>query len=1188
MDFEDEDIFMDIDAKLLSSGQDRIFPDEGNMEISAKIKRGFECKNKNISKSLQCHSTSLIAYVNEITSSSSSILLCDSVNDYIILYDYVFEKSTALSQSEVTDELFNFTFTNIYELDMMLTSQNKSPNSKQITQNVLSFFQYIVQYVDQYLTYHRSAQDATVNIWNNFHQLKLSLKELRCVGTAMITNQSICHQQFHLYLNIHLYYLVTCYKLLSIQKGQDDTTQCTQYMCDINRENTEPLSFNFNSLRNDILLLMIQLTELTLRNFNKITQLEDLYHLSPFKCDCIAEFWFVLKLVCRKIDGHGNNLFWKNLETVFELMEKSLDQEIKDTNDNDELPSYIICSKPYLYFIWFLKHLFSLNVISSEIHSTEHMAKFNDDCDSTEKIVKKLTNLDNISENELRIILTFLDSIVSLKEVCKPDIIIALWEYFHKRLNSNFVLKSMPFAYTLSCLNSNRSVLEVLTHVEQMISSTRIQKNEENSYTLFLRMLGIYLLKYNHEQRIWNQVKGRMYSKFSQNKLSTLSEQGIQHVSNLFILLFYIKGNQELVKIQTFLNSILTIKDKDTISHTAREIVLKTNLTFVLINIRNNVSIDATILSPVLNLVNQNLDNPNGPNYEKLMKIYLQTVMDVIKESDDLTLGQHLLLGAWIRKLLDNSKVSSNVMNIFYNLFTLVLTKLRPYQPVQKDSQMGMYFTCILEFLPNLRTDLNFNPDTMQTMTEFLSALTLFTLSGGVNYKSEATQILNKLVVNSKVNFELKLTYVKCLLSNEDMQSYSLVTFIPNIETIITQCYLLSLILSEHSDGDGMSRYVQSHCLHKLRQNYIMEDNQFTQAQVIHSSNEETLKQLLRDINLINNNITNIESKIQFHSEINTLFGIEETLKCVVNSHDKNTTITGKTMITNIFTCVAIIIDSIGGILYKKSKPNTPLQCFIDTLLLQFQVRNPDFKLTANTTHALRVSFYIYINALMKLDPSNDMYIARTIKELIQVYLPRLVNKIQYETPFSLIKCFNTSPTQDVYLLDVILSLFLRKKCKVSDKNAHECLVFLQEVLIENSSVEFITRFIKASLDLLLNNMISLNDIDVCKNKIKSILIKCFSNPSIQSDAVVKNHVLIVLTKLSNENLAFSFGQFFQVLNFLLHSCCPSIVTEFRRNILLHKIKAVEMKRGVEEDKVLRNHLDQLDRNIKKILLVKS
>ncbi|KAI5739896.1 hypothetical protein M8J77_024724 [Diaphorina citri] len=216
------------------------------------------------------------------------------------------------------------------------------------------------------------------------------------------------------------------------------------------------------------------------------------------------------------------------------------------------------------------------------------------------------------------------------------------------------------------------------------------------------------------------------------------------------------------------------------------------------------------------------------------------------------------------------------------------------------------------------------------------------------------------------------------------------------------------------------------------------------------------------------------------------------------------------------------------------------------------------------------------------------MYIARTIKELIQVYLPRLVNKIQYETPFSLIKCFNTSPTQDVYLLDVILGLFLRKKCKVSDKNAHECLVFLQEVLIENSSVEFITRFIKASLDLLLNNMISLNDIDVCKNKIKSILIKCFSNPSIQSDAVVKNHVLIVLTKLSNENLAFSFGQFFQVLNFLLHSCCPSIVTEFRRNVLLHKIKAVEMKRGVEEDKVLRNHLDQLDRNIKKILLVKS
>lgn len=849
MDFDDEDIFMDMDPKILPEGQQRsneevkenfldkiLFGEDGGkpkdheMKKSVESKKSFGCQSKSISKSLCVDKRSLVGFVCDVLSSHSSSMTDDGGN-YITLFDFLFEKSTALHKC--TNELFNFTFTTIYELEFAISSQNNFSDCKKSIQNVLQFFKYIIYYIETYSKHVHVFQDTAISIWNNFHQLKLSLKSLKCIGSSVIDHQSLCQQQLHMYLNIHLYYLITVYKLLSIERSQHDIAQCTQYTSDITSNSAEPYNFNISSLKNDILFFMIQLTELTLKSFNKISQPEDVYHLSPFKCDCIMEFWFILKLLCGKIHQEGKNeLFWKNLETIFELVEKSSDYQNNDafdsTSEHKLLPTYITCSKPYLFIIWFLKHLLSLDVSSDETHQLEQIEKFTDDCEYTEKIVKKLTNVDTISENELRIILTCLNSIVSGKATCKPDIITSLWEYFHKRLNSNFILKSMPFAYSLSSLNCNRSVLELLTYVEQL-TTAKIEKGEDNSYSLFLRMLGVYLLKYNHEQRVWNQIKGRMYSKFSQNKLSTLSEQGIQHLCHLFVLLFYVKGNQELAKIQTFLNIISSMKDRDSNAHTTREILLKTNLAFILISIRNHVNVDNSMITPVLNFLNQ---NPSSQNSENMLRIYLLTVKDIVNESEDLALGQHQLLGSWIEKVL-STKMSAGVTNVLFNVFTLVLNKLRPYHPIDKDSQLASYFMCAHEnVLPNLQTEVSFNANTLESMTEFLAAFTLFSISGGVNYKHEATLILNKLLVRSSVNFELKMNYVKRLLSCEDMQSFSLMAFIPNIETIVTQCYLLSLILSEQEDGDGLRRYVEAHCLQKMKRKYSVDNSQSLKHQV--------------------------------------------------------------------------------------------------------------------------------------------------------------------------------------------------------------------------------------------------------------------------------------------------------------------------------------------------------------------
>lgn len=72
---------------------------------------------------------------------------------------------------------------------------------------------------------------------------------------------------------------------------------------------------------------------------------------------------------------------------------------------------------------------------------------------------------------------------------------------------------------------------------------------DEDSFSLFLCLLGKHLnscLSQSH-QRHWQQMKGRIYSKFSPNKLLALTEMGLYHFVSLFLTLAITVDLQEVV-----------------------------------------------------------------------------------------------------------------------------------------------------------------------------------------------------------------------------------------------------------------------------------------------------------------------------------------------------------------------------------------------------------------------------------------------------------------------------------------------------------------------------------------------------------------------------------------------------------------------------------------------------------------
>lgn len=70
---------------------------------------------------------------------------------------------------------------------------------------------------------------------------------------------------------------------------------------------------------------------------------------------------------------------------------------------------------------------------------------------------------------------------------------------------------------------------------------------------LFLSLLlGMTLKKWHDNPRFWNQIKGRIFSKFSFNKMASLTEIGLYNFISLFLTLTISADLEEVVSIKIY------------------------------------------------------------------------------------------------------------------------------------------------------------------------------------------------------------------------------------------------------------------------------------------------------------------------------------------------------------------------------------------------------------------------------------------------------------------------------------------------------------------------------------------------------------------------------------------------------------------------------------------------------------
>ncbi|KAK3735817.1 hypothetical protein QZH41_019916 [Actinostola sp. cb2023] len=118
------------------------------------------------------------------------------------------------------------------------------------------------------------------------------------------------------------------------------------------------------------------------------------------------------------------------------------------------------------------------------------------------------------------------------------SLVLWLWDYFHKRMNDVFHIPSSTLhGLTTVSITAAQWMEQCLDRCQDVQTSL----DQENSYSLFLRIIAIHLNKLLHtgSQQGWKQMKGRFYSKFHKRRMEELNETGLNHFLGLFLTLSY-------------------------------------------------------------------------------------------------------------------------------------------------------------------------------------------------------------------------------------------------------------------------------------------------------------------------------------------------------------------------------------------------------------------------------------------------------------------------------------------------------------------------------------------------------------------------------------------------------------------------------------------------------------------------
>ncbi|XP_043496827.1 protein MMS22-like isoform X1 [Polistes fuscatus] len=817
------------------------------------------------------------------------------------------------------------------------------------------------------------------------------------------------------------------------------------YMRNIHWQYSEEVGMD--DIENVYKLIISDLIYISCKIFERIP-LTDLRQKTPYSCTCMRELWLMLQIF---VDELANRIqitsFWDHINFCINAM---LDENKHQNNwiywYKETECSLFTCKNPELFSIWIIYHFTLLYGYSNEgiyLHTNCSRIRFN--YEQAEKILKAYVSKggkdgerDEIDE-ELQVIIPLLRILITDWWPSRIPIVTLLWDCFHKRLDQPFLLQtSGPWALSLE----KKTPMDIFKHIKDRIDSN-FEQVKESSYGMFLRLLGSFLKKNygSNDTKYWNQIKGRVYSKFSKGKVQEFSETGLYNFISLFLTLAV---TADTLNVSTVMLDLLPLIHNFNHENARKyNLIWKGKLVILLLfhELKLNYSHIMNNITETVNIISCHKDETS-----RSMMINFVDILNIIFSSDTkLELGEHLFIGGWIdRYLLECSRYRvHSVIKILICIFDKCnYLKMANNNLEHVSKMLDALWSNVACRVRQLAFDPLLIEDHYHDLARLAVAFTLNAIKEPViakKYKHSAASLFQHFATSLIIK-DIRITrYYLMIILQEEENIHNLKKELKNLDLMLIQAWIKCSILGYDENWTEI----------QILQNYVSQLNEIREIFLTNQdfnefkNNKEAILIFTMSAMRKRKSLKNEHEKVQFDVRYRLYFNNLD--KWILSS------ITEETQETElaywIYRCAGTLILCSAPMFYGKNQANSMLKVLLHKIALPTEQSSQGY-----IKNLCKRIFSMIILGLESLNIKSDISLQVLNRNLFDQYIPILITQDtsgNFKVSDTLLKCFQDAKADFSYLIfEMLMTLFFTISSENNlHKHNHLVLLLLKTLL---------------------------------------------------------------------------------------------------------------------------------------------
>uniref|UniRef100_A0A673LQ35 Protein MMS22-like n=1 Tax=Sinocyclocheilus rhinocerous TaxID=307959 RepID=A0A673LQ35_9TELE len=612
----------------------------------------------------------------------------DFEGDTVDIFDFPWVTETALVES--TKLLFGLFRQKVLKLETLVQSSSHDfgqasslhYEAEELTQQCVLFLRYIKVFIFRYRLLWlgnegpvHSFKDAEAQLPSvlveELFSITLLIGRIKNLPANVQSALTIQHQGklfppswqlLHLHLDIHWSVLEILHLLEQRMMGQ------VVYAHQFVNLTGETLT-NISLFEDQVNHLLCDLIGLAMNKYNKVRPTETL-NSNHYHCLCTKELWILLMhLLEHRSKTIHTQSFWSYVNALLQTV-------LKGTPSGDPDPgstqTTVVSHDEMLLILIMNITLVSLFLFQKQLEDNW-------------SFVMGLLKSSSAQEEQIRMVV---HCCLSMSWMWGPNVsaVTTLWEYYSKHLNSSF---TVPWLGVSGLGSISRTPLCLLQQAKSCCSPASVGSNSHtqlyrstNSFHIFLRILALHLSQEHAGGAPWRQIKGRLYSKFHQRRMTELSDTGLLH----FLLLFLVLAQcAELEDVASRACDLLAMLPADSTPPALRALQWRGQLALVLLYLEKGLDAGALAeqLAAYFSQAAREFYLKTTEPSRKLalwapLSSYLEGVSEVFETSPNLTLSEERLLNKGFGLLLPACRQSE--LSSALGFLQTVLAQLRVHQ----------------------------------------------------------------------------------------------------------------------------------------------------------------------------------------------------------------------------------------------------------------------------------------------------------------------------------------------------------------------------------------------------------------------------------------------------------------------------------------------------------------------------